>query len=674
MKTRSMTQSASLKPPSEEQQTILKYVEQGYNVKVDAVAGSGKTTTCLHIARENPNKQVCQLTYNASLKLETRQRVDELGLKNMKVYSYHAFCTNYINRSGYTDVNLERIVNADNIIFREPFSCDILIIDEAQDMNLLFYKLVVRILKLLPNFPQIIVMGDRKQSIFAFREADSRFLTLAADIYRIDMKEARLSTSYRITDTMADFINECCRGALPMNSVRKGVKPKYVVCNPRSELLFHLVMRLKREQGYRDDEIFILSPSVKPSSTGKLNSARILANRLTQAGVKVFVSIGENDPMEADVLAGKLVVSTFHQSKGLERPVAIVLGFDDSYFEFYDKNNKDISSICNPLYVAITRAQKELILVHDFRRDFLPFLDENRIDDFVDVIWEEGVECLMPSGVRIFRQKSEFSVSELFSFLSTKLLVSLMDMIEVYELDVPETEKKEDNFKVPPKVKNGALVEAVSEINGTAIPAYFEYSISGKISLIDRDCQSNPKVMREKYSSVKKSFLKWATEYICETTGYVFKKYQIKEFDWISARTLSETSRRIKKVVGNVDSSSLRFEKRIEAVIDDFKIYGSYDMYNSAEKDLWEFKLVREVSIEHFLQLLVYKWILEHNDEDVERAFLFNIYDSRLFEINCSRTEEIIRLLINNKINPRTRDLSEADFLKDCRGVLETFE
>ena len=50
---------------SEEQQCILDTVKEGHNVMVDAVAGTGKTTLILSIAREMPDTKILQLTYNA---------------------------------------------------------------------------------------------------------------------------------------------------------------------------------------------------------------------------------------------------------------------------------------------------------------------------------------------------------------------------------------------------------------------------------------------------------------------------------------------------------------------------------------------------------------------------------------------------------------------------------
>jgi hypothetical protein len=76
-------------PPSPEQLAIAASVGGGFSVVVDAVAGSGKTTTVLHIAAASPGKRILLLTYNARLKTETRRRA--AGLKNLEVHSYHSF-------------------------------------------------------------------------------------------------------------------------------------------------------------------------------------------------------------------------------------------------------------------------------------------------------------------------------------------------------------------------------------------------------------------------------------------------------------------------------------------------------------------------------------------------------------------------------------------------------
>jgi hypothetical protein len=62
---------------------VVASVIAGLNVACEAVAGSGKTTTVLHCAEAAPRVRFLLLTYNARLKLHTRQRARELGLGNL---------------------------------------------------------------------------------------------------------------------------------------------------------------------------------------------------------------------------------------------------------------------------------------------------------------------------------------------------------------------------------------------------------------------------------------------------------------------------------------------------------------------------------------------------------------------------------------------------------------
>jgi len=47
-----------LPPPSPEQELVIKAVKQGRNARVNAVAGSGKTTTILQVAQAFPNRKI----------------------------------------------------------------------------------------------------------------------------------------------------------------------------------------------------------------------------------------------------------------------------------------------------------------------------------------------------------------------------------------------------------------------------------------------------------------------------------------------------------------------------------------------------------------------------------------------------------------------------------------
>ena len=53
---------AGLPLPSPEQELVVKALKQGRNARVNAVAGSGKTTTILQVAQAFPNRRILGIT------------------------------------------------------------------------------------------------------------------------------------------------------------------------------------------------------------------------------------------------------------------------------------------------------------------------------------------------------------------------------------------------------------------------------------------------------------------------------------------------------------------------------------------------------------------------------------------------------------------------------------
>lgn len=87
---------------SHEQQRVIEELINNNNVIIDSVAGSGKTTCNLHIARHFKDSNILLLTYNSKLKIETREKIQQLELTNIETHSYHSFCVKYYNNLSFT--------------------------------------------------------------------------------------------------------------------------------------------------------------------------------------------------------------------------------------------------------------------------------------------------------------------------------------------------------------------------------------------------------------------------------------------------------------------------------------------------------------------------------------------------------------------------------------------
>ena len=64
----------------------IEIVNSSGNIKINAVAGSGKTTTIIEYAKSRPKSaKILYLAFNKSVKLEAMKKFSEQGLTNVKV-------------------------------------------------------------------------------------------------------------------------------------------------------------------------------------------------------------------------------------------------------------------------------------------------------------------------------------------------------------------------------------------------------------------------------------------------------------------------------------------------------------------------------------------------------------------------------------------------------------
>ncbi|HTI10409.1 MAG TPA: 3'-5' exonuclease [Puia sp.] len=73
------------------------------NIKINAVAGSGKTTTLIEYARARPGEKILYLAFNRAVKLEAERKFAEKGVSNVKIETAHSLAFSQVIRgTGYT--------------------------------------------------------------------------------------------------------------------------------------------------------------------------------------------------------------------------------------------------------------------------------------------------------------------------------------------------------------------------------------------------------------------------------------------------------------------------------------------------------------------------------------------------------------------------------------------
>lgn len=73
------------------------------NIKINAVAGSGKTTTLIEYARARPAEKILYLAFNKAVKLEAEKKFAEKGVANLRIETAHSLAyAGVVRGTGYT--------------------------------------------------------------------------------------------------------------------------------------------------------------------------------------------------------------------------------------------------------------------------------------------------------------------------------------------------------------------------------------------------------------------------------------------------------------------------------------------------------------------------------------------------------------------------------------------
>ena len=706
-----------LPQPSQQQVNVLLQLEN-YNVIVDSVAGSGKTTCNLHIAKKFNKLNILLLTYNAKLKLETRNKIKILGLKNMETHSYHSFCVKYYDKKCYTDTNIRNILRCSKKNIKK-LNYDIIILDEAQDITPLYFEIICKIYNDNNVNAKICILGDRNQSIYSFNNADERFIIYANKLFNFnnfDWQMCNLSESFRITNEMALFINNCMLNynRIVSKKITRN-KPRYIICDCftntiRSKTFMEIKYYLN--MGYSYDDIFILAPSIKGS--GK-SPVRRLANILSDHNIPIYVPISNEEKLDEDILKGKIVFSSFHQIKGLERKIIIIFNFDNSYFKFF---NKDVNpKICpNVFYVASTRALEHLTLFHHYQNDYLPFINKKQLDNYCNIEYNKKLCILKYNSVK----NIDTAVTDIIKHLPQEVIDKCMEYLKIKNLI-----KSSIKINIPIKTEQKYGYESVCEITGTAIPSYFEYKLKGKMSIFDRLLKNNfemnikninnndnskllididsdneynksNKLLIDKdntsseseyssdnslsdsdyseseYSSdndikdntinlknIKESELLYiANKWNSFTSRYIYKLNQIYDYNWLSNNNLYKCLKRLQRL--NISKNSIfeserKMENRKELL--NRKIIGYIDCIDGNK--VYEFKCVSQLEPEHYLQLAIYMYLNEIN-KNYKKSIIKG--DEYQYNYNNKNYSGIITKIFNNgNINIRNFETRKVD-------------
>jgi len=718
-----------------EQQHIYELLLEKYNVIVEAVAGTGKTTTVLGCASKQPNMKILQVTYNKALRKDVQDNAAENDIQNIQVHTFHSLAKKYYLRSGYTDKEIRKALHGNEVPMKSIQEFDLLVIDEVQDMTPLYYQLMVKFITDYGRPIQMLILGDKKQSLYDFKGSDERFLTKAASIWEplpfltAPFRRAEMHISYRITKPMAEFVNKTLLGEDRMEAVREG-KPVDYVCHSPYNINNIIQYEIKNalDNGYSPGDIFILAASIKGKNKAVSEIENLLVNDMN---VPCYIPNQESDQIDERVANRKVVFSTFHSVKGRGRKLVFLLGCDNSYFIFY--NRVSDKTLCpNTIYVGATRGSERLYLFEEYDNSYfaykrpLPFLKQNhyqmKTKEYIKFrgharnippLTDEEENEIKNNG----RAKRE-PVTELTRFIPEEVLDFLTPLLEsIYEKQELNTEPLE--IPTIMEARDG-FFEEVSDINGNAIPAYCidsylkdhpEYVSQSSQLLVyidfllndDGNKRNKKTIYLEKRQEIPKE-LETIQDYLLTCNllksiedRLVSRLRQIDRYDWLDSSIIDECKVNFQNILKDEMENCPQTEVNIIEEDDDvvhneinnelrnelllpkkILLRGRADLIT--DQSVYELKCTSETSIEHFIQLAVYAWMwhMKYKNHPKESKKQFKLYNMKLNELYVLRaTPQQLYSVVVALLRAKEQKIKKVDdnvFIENSHREIEKYQ
>ena len=639
---------AGLPAPSDEQQLVIDAFKKGRNVKIEAVAGGGKTTTLLHLARSrfelfdpwefkgmvlpsgeiplmsddemsfgSPNsspgnspmsyssehspervedpepsqRKALLLTYNKSLQLEVKSKVEELGMTSyLDVFTFHGFATRVYCSSGrepaiYNDKMLRKSILSDQPHFEDIY--DVVLIDEVQDLNVWFYQFINVILDAF--HPQIALVGDPRQCINQYMGSDLKYFAHPEEYFKVSFQTFKLRTSFRLTQATAQFVNNHLMSKsvhrnllIGGNECQENLRPTYII--GAYQFGVYVDEAVKK---YGCQNVMILTPSVKKSIIG--NPRTPLGSFLSESH-SYPISVKDEYATERS-LKNKLIISTFNSSKGMERKCIFVLSFDDAYSKFYAKDYHDQFEPPNLLYVALTRAKEKLYVVQGDRD--LPFHTVNTLSlrQDCEIVGKQRKVRIRPPKFKIVR-----SVESSSKYRPLDEMLSLISYLDIETNSVLSRSLNSDH------VEFKDYCEDVKRFYEVLIPMVAQFRQTGVLELdifdeiregvepidpffdVFERCRSLLNLGFE-YFTVKE----WTQFTVClcailDRCHFYFD--QIRDYDWIDPNFVSGAVDDLRMVSFGWETHTFFATQKFKT--DDFEVNGKVDLVSPGY--LWIFK------------------------------------------------------------------------------------
>ncbi|KAJ7899440.1 P-loop containing nucleoside triphosphate hydrolase protein [Mycena leptocephala] len=679
---------------TEEHDTIFRAAET-HNVILAAPFGVGKTTILEAIVAGTPDERTLILTRGRLQRQAIGSRLLGSGCNLAFVKTLSTFAAQlFPGENAWHSDGLAGVVRRRLGSKWCGDGYKRVVVDEFQDCTSEEYYMIYTALKALPHDVRLIFVGNECQSLFASLGGDSRYLGLADRglfgttrqwmSFTRDHCQGLLGQAFRTTCCDAAFINNVFlsgqEGPL-IAGQEPGRLPIYIYGSSFNTIMLNNIVNalVPLIEEFGREGIAILMPSTR-NLKNRLPGR--LLNKLKDIGCDVVQPPSDDTPLDPAVFTGKIAVANYHQFQGLERPVVLVLGVDESYFKYYGRN-LPTDRCPDAVLSALTRAKVQLIIVHCASHATMPFVRADLIRKYADFrpVKETVILCREMTALPSVLPK-EVCVSDLARNIPSNTLEALIKEHLTIIMDPPTLPPPE--HIVPRGVvttDEAGRCEDVGNVTSLIFTAAVEQSLNNttRQTLNVHTNDLGTKSVPEQMSWLARKAIAQDTE----RSGCVQREVALKNHrhDWITERDFLRGCDLLRQELAPPGTERVSFEVEFshhkmyggDAVVE---LFGRADaiVESSTGNRVEEIKCVNLVTMADKIQAAEYgylyacKWGLT----ELPSTTLFNLRDGGRIQIMATvkSMEAMNRKLLQAKYKRPVRG-NDDDFLDDCSKIRE---
>ncbi len=604
---------------SDEQNLFVQKALEGNSILVDACIGSGKTTAIQQLCDLYPTKtRILYLTYNKLLKIDAKSKIKR---RNVTVTNYHGYAFSCLARKGIR-TGLSNMIQMFLVCDPPIAKYNVLVIDEYQDIEQELAEMLEMIKAANPGI-QIVAVGDMEQKIYDKTTLDvAKFIDgFLGNYIRLEFTKCfRLSADHaaklgRIWNKRIVGVNPSCK----------------ISCMSEDEVVDYLAQQEAKD---------VLCLGARTGSLSK--TLNTLEERYPAKFNKfnVYASISESDSVGAtEPNAESAIFTTYDSSKGLERKIAVLFDFTESYWEVrIEKPQQSYEILRNIFCVAASRGKQEIIFVEPGEA----LLSEKTLS--TPVMTNHKFENMEIS--EMFDFKFRENVEECFSLLETKKL-------DVTDISVININNKDGLIDLSPCL---GIYQEASFFDGYDIDQSIEFHMD-----IDRD---------RKYlynDEVKKADLEKKILFLTSLETHQNRYREQVSVPFILKHEKEVLHDRLERVFSREETvqvaCSIPFsDKKSGELL--FSAMGMADVVKDGV--VYELKFVSDLTHEHFLQCACYVVAM-----GLEKGILWNTRDDQMYEVRVPNKPKFLNAVVNaitkTEISKYYKPSKEATFVLDTK-------